>query len=571
MLISEAYREQNRRLHAQREDYGTSGEQWAPYVKRLIDDEGYSTVLDFGCGKGTLAKYLAKHDMTVAEFDPAVAGKDMAPEPADLVVCTDVMEHIEPVHLNAVIRELRRVTKRKLFLNIATREAQKTLDDGRNAHLIVKPADWWKAKLEKEFDVHLWEDRGHLVYGEMTPKGVCRKITRRRKITPELAFQCDMWRNEINKYADAFSKIETVRMWESIEDEAADLQVVINILEYLPDVPKALHDIARLSRKGTIITIKMDAERGEDWWRPMLEKRFRIANWQIEQGHILMVGAPGVMVKGITAIGAVDTEKRWAQVKDACARFPQRIEPKPEHERRAIVACYGPSLADTIETLREAAADPNADVISVSGSHDFLLSHGIVPRYHVECDPRPHKADNIEKPHPDVTYLIGSCVHEVLFNKLAGSDVRLWHVSTPEHAMRLVDELKESKEHVISGGGSVGLRSIPLFYALGYRDYSFFAMDCSFADDGARQWAGKHAGKRQDVVEVYDRLGRLWKSSPVLLTYATNFFETVQKVDDISVRMYGDGLLQSMCRYFMAPPQDDDGQPIQEQKTEVEA
>jgi hypothetical protein len=63
-----------------------------------------------------------------------------------------------------------------------------------------------------------------------------------------------------------------------------------------------------------------------------------------------------------------------------------------------------------------------------------------------------------------------------------------------------------------------------------------------------------HAGKRQDVVEVLCG-DRLFHSSPILLTYATNFFETIQKVTDLNIRLYGDGLLQNMVKFFQAQGQ----------------
>ena len=87
------------------------------------------------------------------EFDPAIAVKEQTPKPADVVVCTDVLEHVEPDYLDAVLVDLRRVTKVCLFVAISTKPANKNLSDGRNAHLIVESADWWVARLSKLFVV----------------------------------------------------------------------------------------------------------------------------------------------------------------------------------------------------------------------------------------------------------------------------------------------------------------------------------------------------------------------------------------------------------------------------------
>src|SRR5262245_55345835 len=93
-LITPEYIEQNRLLHERVPEYGMSGQRWGRYVERLITEEKFVSVLDYGCGKGTLAKVLVGYN--VAEYDPAVPGKDGRPQPAELVVCTDVLEHIEP-------------------------------------------------------------------------------------------------------------------------------------------------------------------------------------------------------------------------------------------------------------------------------------------------------------------------------------------------------------------------------------------------------------------------------------------------------------------------------------------
>jgi hypothetical protein len=82
------------------------------------------------------------------------------PDPADIVACTDVLEHIEPECLEDVLADLRRVTKKMGFFTIATRPAKKFLSDGRNAHLIQQDARWWLEKLWAKFHVQQFNDLG---------------------------------------------------------------------------------------------------------------------------------------------------------------------------------------------------------------------------------------------------------------------------------------------------------------------------------------------------------------------------------------------------------------------------
>ena len=557
MLISPAYRDLNRQLHSENALYGISGERFAKDIERLIESDKPATILDYGAGKGTLAQALP--GLPIINYDPCVPGMDAAPEPADLVVCTDVLEHIEREHLNAVLRDLKRVTRRKLFFNISTVPALKKLPDGRNAHLIVQDAAWWRERLERHFHILWMEPKRSKVFGEAVPRleppQPFKRPARRRPVPPQLADMFDHVRKQASKYNDAFNQISTIRMWEGFEDAPADMQCVANLLEDWPNPDEALAEVCGYAHKAVMLAITLGDGRTPGDWRKILERRIRIAEWyELDQPRkqLLVVGSPCTSVQGVFAIGAVSADDRWVQVEAATRRFAKRIETAPAHKRRAIIVCYGPSLESTLELIRKERAGTGAVVVSVSGAHDFLLKHGIVPDYHVECDPRPHKADNIDRMQPGVTYMLASCVSPVLFEKLGpDADMRLWHVSTAEHTVKLIEQMGERTEHVISGGGSVGLRSIPLMYALGYRDISIYAMDCSFADNGDKQWAGRHFGKRQDLCQV--KCGdRIFISSPTLLSYATNFWECVKKVQDLDVRLYGDGLLQAMARYYMS-------------------
>ena len=89
--------------------------------------------------------------LSISVYDPCIEGLDLIPEPADIVVCTDVLEHIEPNCLDNVLDELKRVTKKVIFLAISTRRARKSYSDGQNCHLIVEEQDWWRPKLKKRF------------------------------------------------------------------------------------------------------------------------------------------------------------------------------------------------------------------------------------------------------------------------------------------------------------------------------------------------------------------------------------------------------------------------------------
>jgi 2-polyprenyl-3-methyl-5-hydroxy-6-metoxy-1,4-benzoquinol methylase len=159
-VISESYREQNRKLHDSKPFYGagTVTSRWYEGISRLAQQMGATSVLDYGCGKGKFG--LACPHLNVTNYDPAIRGLEQTPEPADMVVCLDVLEHIEPECLDDVLDDIKRCARRAVFLTVATRPAKKVLEDGRNAHLIQENFAWWAPKITARWDVRMMQSTG---------------------------------------------------------------------------------------------------------------------------------------------------------------------------------------------------------------------------------------------------------------------------------------------------------------------------------------------------------------------------------------------------------------------------
>lgn len=148
-MFSPEYRAIQEKFHLERPDYGVSGARYSDQVFTIARQLQTRDVLDYGCGKCTLASSLP---FQIHNYDPFIPEHSSRPAPADLVVCTDVMEHVEDGYVNTVLADIRSLAKKGAFFQIATRPASKTLPDGRNAHLIVAPAKWWIEKLNQHFE-----------------------------------------------------------------------------------------------------------------------------------------------------------------------------------------------------------------------------------------------------------------------------------------------------------------------------------------------------------------------------------------------------------------------------------
>lgn len=173
--ISAPYIQQNKILHTTNPQYGTMAVNYVKTVLDLFDKTSCRSILDYGCGKGLLAKNIP---FPIWEYDPAIEGKDWPPRPSDLVVALDVLEHVEPEYLDSTLADIARCTKKVGYFVINTIPSSKVLPDGRNTHLIQKGRDWWYSKLSKHFVIPKdgMMQRKNLLHVVVGPKVESRQV-----------------------------------------------------------------------------------------------------------------------------------------------------------------------------------------------------------------------------------------------------------------------------------------------------------------------------------------------------------------------------------------------------------
>lgn len=162
MTISAEYLAQQKLLH-QNPNYGVASLHYAPLIVQFADQIKAKSISDYGAGKCNLQKKmheLGRNNFEYFPYDPAFPEYG-PPKKADLVCSIDVLEHIEPPYLDAVLDDLKRITVRVGLFTVHTGPAVKTLSDGRNAHLIQEPASWWLPRLCERFEIaHLQREAG---------------------------------------------------------------------------------------------------------------------------------------------------------------------------------------------------------------------------------------------------------------------------------------------------------------------------------------------------------------------------------------------------------------------------
>lgn len=157
--------DQYRILHQTNPDYGASSVKFVEELSLFIEHLRPRSVLDFGCGKGSLIRTLALKypDITFSGYDPAIMGKEQLPDATfDLVINTDVLEHIPEPALPKVLAQISRLS-RNVFFNLHHAETRTILPNGENAHCTIKPPEWYHALLGHYF-AHITPLKGRRDY-----------------------------------------------------------------------------------------------------------------------------------------------------------------------------------------------------------------------------------------------------------------------------------------------------------------------------------------------------------------------------------------------------------------------
>mgnify|MGYP003637087649 FL=1 len=146
-----------------------------PTLFNIIKENNCKTLLDYGCGKAI--PYSKKECKSIGLkkpvqelcnldsfdlYDPAYPKYNkLSKKKYDIVVCTDVMEHIAEQDIDYVLKDILSHSKKAVFLNISCQPALKHFKEGKfkgqNVHISVFNGVWWSDKVK-----NIWNKFKHL-------------------------------------------------------------------------------------------------------------------------------------------------------------------------------------------------------------------------------------------------------------------------------------------------------------------------------------------------------------------------------------------------------------------------
>ncbi|HJU33470.1 MAG TPA: methyltransferase domain-containing protein [Hyphomicrobiaceae bacterium] len=153
--------DQYRQIHSTRV-YGASSAKKAPYILPYVRMLDARSAIDYGCGQSALADIIAERcGARVARYDPAIPAYDRLPSGRfDVLINVDVLEHLPEEEIDDTLAAMSSLSDNAVIV-IDTRLASTTLPDGRNAHLTLRPPEWWRRRLQRHYAEvrHIWVKR----------------------------------------------------------------------------------------------------------------------------------------------------------------------------------------------------------------------------------------------------------------------------------------------------------------------------------------------------------------------------------------------------------------------------
>ena len=146
------YIKQYELLYKIKKNYGKTSIKLYDMLKKIINDLNISSVLDYGCGKSKLLDLIKKNSkIKIFKYDPAIKKySTLTKNKTDLVICTDVLQHVPLYDLDRVLKEIKSKGIYILFYIKCTNHKTK-LPNGTYANCTVYDKKWWLEKLSTYF------------------------------------------------------------------------------------------------------------------------------------------------------------------------------------------------------------------------------------------------------------------------------------------------------------------------------------------------------------------------------------------------------------------------------------
>lgn len=230
-----------------------------------------------------------------------------------------------------------------------------------------------------------------------------------------------------------------------------------------------------------------------------------------------------------------------------------------------VICAGGPSLVNSLEDIR-VLYEKGHKIVSLGGTYDLLVRHGLTPDYYIMGDASPYIA-GFFNPTLATKYLVSSQCNKVVFDKLKGFNVSLWHPLDFYDNEPIIRNAGISSR-LVPGGSTTALRSFELGFLIGVRDFYYFGVDSSASDEELYAYTLKEGNRDKEedkvlypVYLVFNNGNTIEFHTTVdLACQASEFLVLCKKYEKalskgvcpLSIAVRGSGLIPTMWNVYMA-------------------
>lgn len=262
------------------------------------------------------------------------------------------------------------------------------------------------------------------------------------------------------------------------------------------------------------------------------------------------------VLDGVTLTGTIniDAAQLIANVSSAIRRGYPQVHAMPMRPERVVILGGGPSLADSVDEIRELLWS-GAKLVTCNGTYRWAIDHGFKPSAQIVLDARASNARFVVPEVPDCRYFLASQVHPDVWDAVAGyTHVAIWHDESEQAVIDLLDAYYMKRWQGIPGGTTVGTRAIGLMRTLGYLRFDLFGFDSCWTGDAhhaypqaendqdRRYRLSIHPSGRPDLAREFTVSGWHVKQLEDLLHFIK------ASGDSFLLNIHGDGLLAYALR-----------------------
>ena len=229
-----------------------------------------------------------------------------------------------------------------------------------------------------------------------------------------------------------------------------------------------------------------------------------------------------------------------ANVEANLKRGYEELRVSPANTRTLHIVGSGPSAAGSLLSLIQRGEDE--DIMALNGAYSWLRKNTLEPEYFAMIDARAVNANFLAAPGGKTVHLFGSQSHPDVVRMVRHETVKMFH--------HWSDDTKDLTAHApfwVGSGVTIGLVSLALGVALGYRHIVCHGYDSSYTDDHSHAFPQpQNVGQETFDVYVGDRA---FRTTGAMAAQASGFIPLVERLKNeapgLKVEITGEGLLQA--------------------------